>query len=275
MNKPIRTDEDARRYLADVGVLGRLQLDGDVVVESAACTRCGGTGNVGTRVAGGVCFRCEGINTMDLRTRTPIKRWAQAHKRRAYRRRKRREFLAREAEFAIGELDKQFPGFREALETDHFVVRDIRNRLTRYGDVSDKQVALVLSIAAEEKRAAEREAARRAGRALSEHVGEVGKRRLFRVVLDAMPHWETAYGTQYCLLLRDPNGNRIVWKTSSPPLVEVPEVGWSRQRGPEHGDVFEFVARVKEHGERDGEKQTVVTRPTKLRVYPVPTSAAA
>jgi len=32
------------------------------------------------------------------------------------------------------------------------------------------------------------------------------------------------------------------------------------------GDSVRFVAKVKEHGERDGQKQTIIQRPTKVEI---------
>ena len=32
------------------------------------------------------------------------------------------------------------------------------------------------------------------------------------------------------------------------------------------GDAVSFMAKVKEHGERDGQKQTIVQRPTKIEI---------
>ena len=46
--------------------------------------------------------------------------------------------------------------------------------------------------------------------------------------------------------MRDGDGNRIVYKGGTPPLGE--------------GDAAKFRVTIKEHGERDGEKQTVIAR---------------
>lgn len=48
------------------------------------------------------------------------------------------------------------PGLGVALQTNHRIIDDIRSRFTRYGSMSDKQVALVLRLAAEGPRAVEK-----------------------------------------------------------------------------------------------------------------------
>lgn len=50
---------------------------------------------------------------------------------------------------AVEVLD-QNEGLREALETDHYIVHDIKDKLWHYGDLSPKQIELVFKIANQE-----------------------------------------------------------------------------------------------------------------------------
>lgn len=93
-------------------------------------------------------------------------------------------------------------------------------------------------------------------KAASEHVGEVGKRAEITLtcekVLDYSERGSNGYLFRafYIALMRDEAGNRVVYKGGALPLGE--------------GQTGRFKATVKEHGERDGEKQTVVARPLRL-----------
>jgi hypothetical protein len=42
------------------------------------------------------------------------------------------------------------PGLEDALKVDHYIINDISHKLSKYGSLTDKQVALVMKIAAEQ-----------------------------------------------------------------------------------------------------------------------------
>lgn len=88
--------------------------------------------------------------------------------------------------------------------------------------------------------------------AKSEHVGTVGERRKFTATLAFFTYFDTAYGTKYVHVFRDDEDNVIVQKGAS--------------LGVEKGEKAVFHARIKEHGERNGVKQTIVERVTKLEI---------
>lgn len=106
---------------------------------------------------------------------------------------------------------------------------------------------------AEEKRLAE-EAARKA---ISQHVGEIGKRIKVNATYTFGTSWASKYGNQYLFSFKDDNGNVLVWKTSSIP--ETPNKDGKEVTLVEGGRV-ELTGTVKEHGEYKDEKQTVLTR---------------
>lgn len=87
-------------------------------------------------------------------------------------------------------------------------------------------------------------------KAASEHVGQVGDRLELRLTCEKVlgPFGEkfSMYGQSYIALMRDQAGNRVVYKGGRPPLGE--------------GQEGTFKATVKDLSERDGEKQTVISR---------------
>lgn len=79
-----------------------------------------------------------------------------------------------------------------------------------------------------------------------QHVGTVGKREDFRVTVDGITTHEGQYGTTYIVRMTDAAGNALVWFASNPGLDE--------------GKTYTLKATVKEHGEFNGAKQTIISR---------------
>lgn len=131
-------------------------------------------------------------------------------------------------------------------------ITDIVGKLVKYGSVSDKQMAFVGSLLAKINSRAAIAAARAAENAASTHVGAVGERREFTATVKAIPSFESQFGTMYINIMADAAGNVIVYKGNKP-LAE-------------KGQQIKFVATVKDHGTREGVKQTIVARPGKVEV---------
>lgn len=90
-------------------------------------------------------------------------------------------------------------------------------------------------------------AQREARKATMKHVGSVGQRATFGpLTVKACPSIETDYGTMYINIFEDADGNALVWKTGS--------------RSYAIGDVVTLKGTVKEHGERQGVPQTILSR---------------
>jgi hypothetical protein len=62
---------------------------------------------------------------------------------------RRKRLEAAQAFITHYELTEHPISLAEALETDHYIVRDIKSKLLKWGSVSEKQVALVFKIAAD------------------------------------------------------------------------------------------------------------------------------
>lgn len=108
--------------------------------------------------------------------------------------------------------------------------------------------------AAEAARKAEEEARIKAEKAISNYIGEIGKRITVEATYLHSAHFEVksfrGFGTDtmYVHNFKDQDGNKIVWKTGSG-LANL-----------EEGDTVQIVGTVKEHAEYKEEKQTALTR---------------
>jgi hypothetical protein len=83
----------------------------------------------------------------------------------------------------------------------------------------------------------------------SVHIGTVGKREVFEVTVDTVIASEGNYGTTGIHLMHDADGNKLVWFASGSWLTA--------------GSTVKVKATVKDHGERKGVKQTVLSRVVK------------
>ena len=133
----------------------------------------------------------------------------------------------------------------------------------KYGKLTEGQYNSVCKIIDnQEVRQAEwkakREADRTAKNATLEHVGVVGERIQFELTVVAVIefyHPQFHYndsGIGHVTIMEDAVGNKVVYM--------------NRLKTADKGDTVLFMAKVKEHGVRDGAKQTVVQRPTKVVV---------
>lgn len=99
-------------------------------------------------------------------------------------------------------------------------------------------------------REAEEAARVAAEKARSQYIGNVGERREFRGTVRFVTSGEGMYGRWYLTAIDTADGVVLYWN----------------HLGAERGDAVSFTARIKDHSERDGEKQTVVQRATKIEI---------
>lgn len=126
-------------------------------------------------------------------------------------------------------------------------IRDIVGKLIQYGDLSEKQVGFVAKLLAKIPAREAEKAARAAANAGSQHVGTAGKREVFALNIDWVKGFESDFGMTYIHGLRDAAGNIVIYKGST-------VLG-------EKGQQITVKATVKAHGDREGVKQTVISRP--------------
>ena len=132
-------------------------------------------------------------------------------------------------------------GFFDLL---HKLAADLRD----CGGLSEKQTEIVRkALANQERFAAERKTKFAALNASSQHIGTVGKREVFDLTVQWVKHFEGAFGATYIHGLKDAAGNVVIYKGS-------------KCLGQKDA-ALKVKATVKEHGERDGVKQTIISRP--------------
>jgi len=117
-----------------------------------------------------------------------------------------------------------------------------------WGHLTDGQRNAMVKILDKEKARKAEWAARDAE---CQWVGTVGERQAFEVTVKHVVELEGFYGFTYVNICRDADNNVIIYKGSN---------DWVK------GSQVTCMAKVKEHGERDGVKQTVIQRPTKVEI---------
>jgi len=155
---------------------------------------------------------------------------------------------------AIAEIDED-DAFTANLNNVQSLIKSEYCKRSHFGYIAYAPVAYEKYLE-EMKRRAEREAARNAERSASEYVGQVGKRIDLDIAdMKLVTSWETQWGMTWLYKFTDTDGNVLVWFASKP-LERVNEDGVYE----DVTEVSHIRATVKEHNERDGVKQTIITR---------------
>jgi hypothetical protein len=223
------------------------------------CHRCGGAGGADVWAATGwTCYGCggtghKGMETVRLYTEAELAKLnATAGKRAA----KKAAVAAELAAAAKAEADAKREGFlavhgellakAEAFKGRNEFITDVLRKAHEKAELTEKQATALAA-------AIERIAAEDTVKAGSGHVGKVGERITAAVTVERVASYaRAAFGfrnseeTVWIVTMRDAAGNAIVSKT---PRFHA-----------EKGEKFLLTATVKEHGEYNGEKQTVVMR---------------
>jgi len=123
--------------------------------------------------------------------------------------------------------------------------------LSVFGGLTEKQALAVRSIIAKN---AERKAQERAEALTKVHVGTVGERRDFDLTVKFITFYDTHFGTKWVHIMNDDDGNILVYKGTA-------GLYNADKNHAEKGDRVSFKATIKSHDERDGVKQTILSRP--------------
>lgn len=238
----------------------------------SACFRCGGAGGY-TGWPGFTCYRCGGSGKEYEPTIVKLYTAEQLVKMNASKAKRDEKKAAAQAELyraqqlarvafiatlpaGVREMVEWFGGGERTLEeleaqerTYGSVPMDIARNVFNSVRASDRQLEVLEQTIA---RIAARKAERAALVAGSSHVGTVGERIELVLTVDkvlsySFGQWPTI--TTYINLCKDQAGNMVVYKGSN---------AW------EQGETIKVKATVKEHGERDGVKQTIIQRPKVL-----------
>lgn len=160
------------------------------------------------------------------------------------------DFLFEMAEFA--------PTYREdgSLAGSHPVVKasygtfytTLRDSVSVWGGLTDGQHDAALAmIKRSEDRVAGYAAKRAEEAATSNWIGTVGVRQMFTVTIRKVIMIEGVYGASYLHIMNDADGNVVIYKGTN-------VLGQEKQ-------TVTVKATIKEHGEREGVKQTKISRP--------------
>jgi hypothetical protein len=123
--------------------------------------------------------------------------------------------------------------------------------LDTYGKLTPKQSEAVLKgIEARAARKAEWADKKAALDATRQHIGTVGQKLTVTLTTMHIVVLDGIYGTNYIFICEDADQNVIIYKGKSDSF-------------PNKGETATITATVKEHGVRDGVKQTIIQRPKK------------
>jgi hypothetical protein len=223
--------------------------DGDTYV-LLECWKCGGTGRYAHF---GGCFACRGSGGEWVEVERYIERVARRMVR-DEKKQKEREVEAREAEIRREAYEREFSSryptewavleaWMEAPPRNREFLGSLYGQVRRKGTLSEKQLA-ALQRSIERGRQFEVERARKAE--VSKFIGEAGTRYDFVLKINKTLDFESDFGISTLHIMEDDDGNVFTWFSSSKSLDE--------------GKWYPIRATVKKHTERDGVKQTQLTR---------------
>lgn len=218
------------------------------------CWRCGGAGGF-EGWPGFTCFRCGGSGKDPTRGEERLYDAEQLVKAQARslaakaRSQAKREAAAAAAQARFEQLAVDANALADEIGTQA-AIDQLQGNDWQEGVRS--MLATLYRRAAAERQAAF-EAKKAAERAVSQHVGAVGERRDWVLTVQHVHSYSIdsfrGYGseTRHISICRDADGNVVIYKGSYALGAK--------------GEVVMLKASVKEHGERDGVKQTVIQRP--------------
>ena len=123
----------------------------------------------------------------------------------------------------------------------------------RMAEAEEQRKAYEAQIEAERLRKEAEEARIKAEKTISQYVGQEGDKINITATFDHTAWFDYKMGwmeqRMYIHTFKDPEGNKLVWKTSSNSLPDL-----------EEGDTVQITGTVKEHSTYQDEKQTVLTR---------------
>ena len=133
---------------------------------------------------------------------------------------------------------------------DNFV-GSLASAYAKYGKLSEKQVAAVRKCIADRiARKAEWASKQALIDAARQHIGSVGQKITLTLTLKKVINLESHFGTIGLFIFEDAEKNVVIYKGNSSSVWYLAE-----------GEVATLTATVKEHGVRNGVKQTLIQRP--------------
>jgi hypothetical protein len=222
------------------------------------CSRCGGRGGSEAWAhTGTVCYKCGGsggkhtlVKTVYTAARVEkliaaraAKQAAKDAKKLAAAERRRLKWVADHAAevAAFSEQHSQLILSMQELKSKDDFLRELCSKLDQYGLLSEKQAACAQEIVS-----------RILGAGNSQHVGTVGERVVLTLTTKRMIERPSFYGITYIFKCVDQDGNAITYFGTAAAMPGVGESATVR-------------ARIKKHDAYQGEKQTIIERPTAVQ----------
>jgi hypothetical protein len=140
------------------------------------------------------------------------------------------------AEGFIGSMARSFDTFGKLTPNQVAAIRKgIESRAARKAEWADKQAAL---------------------NANRQHLGTVGEKITLTLTIKKVIYLESVYGVTLLTILEDADKNVVIYKGNAGAVTINPNGSFYNE-----GDTITITATVKEHGVRNGVKQTVIQRP--------------
>ena len=159
------------------------------------------------------------------------------------------------------EIDEALNAGRNGNSYEEGVIGSLSEAYDKYGKLSEKQCQAVLKgIDARAARKVEWANQKAALNATRQHLGTVGEKITLTLTIGHIVMLDGMYGTSYIFIMEDADKNIVIYKGNSPLVAWTPENAVRVK-----GDTFTITATVKEHGVRDGVKQTVIQRPKEAK----------
>jgi len=138
-------------------------------------------------------------------------------------------------------------------------VGSLAEAFDKYGKLTEGQVNAVRKcIVKRNERKAEWADKQAVVNASRQHLGTVGEKITLTLTIRHIVVLDGMYGTTYIYIMEDADQNVVIYKGKSDVIGWTPE-GDVRTKG----DTLTITATVKEHGVREGVKQTIIQRPKK------------
>ena len=136
----------------------------------------------------------------------------------------------------IGSMARSFDTFGKLTPNQVAAIRKgIESRAARKAEWADKQAAANAALL---------------------HLGTVGEKITLTLTIKKFITFDSAYGVQQLAILEDADRNVVIYKGNSRAINNNANGSYTAE-----GDTITITATVKEHGVRNGVKQTVIQRP--------------
>jgi hypothetical protein len=167
-----------------------------------------------------------------------------------------RTYADHEAVLGFIDAGRVYGDYGSVTYKDGFV-GSLANAYDRFGKLTEGQVNAVRKcIVQREERKAEWADKQAALNANLQHLGTVGEKITLTLTIKKFISFDSAYGVQQLTILEDADKNVVIYKGNAWAISNKADGSYTAE-----GDTITITATVKDHGVRNGVKQTVIQRP--------------